>query len=306
MLIYDATGEWFFGEARDLRGFHRTGQVVNGAPVTYAQPSLFLTGEVKPYAKIRTAQGWLGRIGWRDFNANAPDRRSEPMRILQELATAMENHPQIDSTEEWIGVYVHECFHVFQHSFTDRDKAMRIRSEDEIGDRDVLEGLTDSPPYRRAVEEEFAMLSGAANEFTTQESAKRTLRRWYAARKQRVHAFQGAFRRAGNGGSLDDVDMAIMSSEGTATYVENLYLARPEAFGDPLLAADPHSRQYVPPGEEPGPIAERPRASGELGLYLYSLGDLVARLLDVADPSWKKRAFDRSDLLIGAVQAAIE
>ncbi len=52
MLIYDARGEWFFGQSDDLRGFFRTGQVVNGKPVTYAEPSLFLTGEVKPYAKI--------------------------------------------------------------------------------------------------------------------------------------------------------------------------------------------------------------------------------------------------------------
>jgi len=43
MLIYDAKGEWFFGEAGDLRGFDRTGQTFHGVSITYAEPSLFLT-----------------------------------------------------------------------------------------------------------------------------------------------------------------------------------------------------------------------------------------------------------------------
>jgi hypothetical protein len=306
MLIYDAEGEWFFGEARDLRGFHRTGQRVNGAPVTYAQPSLFLSTEIKPYATIRETDGWLGRIGWRDFDPDAPYRRTEPMMILQELEVAMENHPQIESTEDWIGVYVHECFHVFQKSFTDVDHAMRIQSKDEAGDRDAMELLAQGSAYRSALENEFVMLNGAVESSTTKDAAKRRLRRWLDARTKRVHGFQAAFRRAGGGGSLDHVDMAITSSEGTANYVEKMYLAHPDAFVDPHLAADPRSRQYVPPGEEAREIPERPADYPRLENYPYTLGDLVARLLDVADPGWKKTVFKRSNLLIGAVEAAVE
>jgi hypothetical protein len=307
LLIYDARGEWFFGEARDLRGFHRTGQALNGAPVTYAEPSLFLTGEVKPYATIRNADGWLGRIGWRDFDPDAPYRRTEPMMILQELAVAMENHPSsIADTETWIGVYVHECFHVFQNSFTDVKRAMRVQSEEERVDRNTLELMEEAGPYRAALQDEFIILNGAANSATTQESAKRTLRRWLEARTRRVRGFQGAFRRAGGVGNLDTLETALMSTEGTAAYVENLYLARPDAFVDPVLADDPRSRQYAPPGEEPPALAERRHEYSHLGRYLYTLGDLVARLLDFADPVWKRTVFDRGHLLIGAVEAAIE
>jgi hypothetical protein len=155
VLIYDARGEWFFGESRDLRGFYRTGQILNGAPVTYAEPSLYLTTEVKPYARIRRMDGWLGRIGWRDFDPDAPYRRSEPMLILQELGIAKQNHPGIADTERWIGVYVHESFHVFQHSFSDVRRAMRIEDSQERDDREVLERFAEIGEFRVAVQAEL-------------------------------------------------------------------------------------------------------------------------------------------------------
>jgi hypothetical protein len=43
-----------------------------------------------------------------------------------------------------------------------------------------------------------------------------------------------------------------------------------------------------------------------VGKYFYTIGDLVCRLLDIADEGWKRRVFDRRRLLIAAVEAAIE
>jgi hypothetical protein len=303
MLIYDARGEWFFGQSGDLRGFYRTGQMMNGLPINYAEPSLFLTGEVKPYARIRKQDGWLGRIGWRDFDADTSHPRSEPMMIMQELGTAKENHRSISSTEDWISVYVHECFHVFQHDFADVRKAQKI-GWDETGDRDVLDKLASSGEYEGAVAAEFVILNGAVTEATTKDSARQTLRRWLAAREERIKRFAKDFAKAGGKGDLDKVDMFLTSSEGTAKYVENMYLTTPEAFDDPALAGDPAARQYVPP-ESAGSkkIVRRTITYRRVGNYFYTIGDLVSRLLDVADEGWKSKVFDRSHLLIGAVAA---
>ena len=43
-----------------------------------------------------------------------------------------------------------------------------------------------------------------------------------------------------------------------------------------------------------------------VGNYFYTIGELVSRLLDVADEGWKQKVFDRSTLLIGAVGALPE
>ena len=306
MLIYDERGEWFFGQSQDLRGFHRTGQIMNGLPVNYAEPSLFLTGEVKPYARIRKQDGWLGRIGWRDFDADTRHPRSEPMMIMQELTTAKQNHRMIASTEDWISVYVHECFHVFQHEFADLRNAQKI-GWDETDDRSVLDKLAASGDYERAVTAEFVMLNDAVTEATTKDSARHTLKRWLAAREERVRRFQKDFAKAGGKGDLDRVDMFLTSSEGTAKYVEHLYVTTPEAFDDPSLVGDPLARQYVPP-ENAGAkkLIRRTVTYRGVGNYFYTIGDLVSRLLDVADESWKSKAFDRSTLLMGAVAALPE
>src|SRR5204863_336478 len=137
------------------------------------------SGEVKPYARIRREEGWLARIGWRDFDAGTRHARTDPMMIMQELGVALTNHHGIASTEDWIGVYVHECFHVFQRNFS---------------------GIRDAG---------------------------------------KTHLSRGI------------------------TYTS-------------------------------------------VGNYFYTLGDLVCRLLDVADEGWKTTVFDRRRLLIGAVQAATE
>lgn len=305
ILIYDSGGEWFFGQSEDLRGFYRTGQVVNGMGVTYAQPSLYLTGEVKPYARIRRQDGWLGRIGWRDFDADSYRKRTEPMMILQELETALENHPALTSTEDWIGVYVHECFHVFQHGFTDVQKASTIEWE-EKADRGVVEDLAEKGALRAPIAEEFAILNGAADDpAITPASAKKRLRRWLDAREQRVRGFQRIFQYAGGKGNLDRLDMSLLSAEGTATYVENRYLTTPEAYRDASLESDPRSLQYAGEGARTRQTT-RSITYKTAGNYFYSIGDLVSRLLDVADPSWKKKVFDRRRLLIGAVEAAVE
>lgn len=304
VLIYDAGGEWFFGQSQDLRGFFRTGQTVNGMPVTYAQPSLYLTGEVKPYARIRKQSGWLGRIGWRDFDADTNRKRSEPMMIMQELETALENHRALQSTEDWIGVCVHECFHVFQHSFSDVKKASQIEWE-EKGDRDVLEGLSQDGGLRSAIAEEFGLLSGVIDETTTPQAAKKRLKRWYEARERRVKDFQKIFEYAGGKGSLDRIDMALLTAEGTATYVENRYLTTAEAYRDPSLESDPRSLQFSGEGARTRETT-RSIVYKSAGNYFYSIGDLISRLLDIADPKWKAKVFDRRRLLIGAVEAAIE
>jgi hypothetical protein len=301
MLIYDERGEWFFGDSRDLRGFYPTGQQFNDLPVNYAEPSLFLSGEVKPYARIRRIDGWLGRIGWRDFDADTRHSRSEPMMIMQELSVALTNEHGLASTEDWIGVYVHETFHVFQHDFSAVRRASTIGAE-ELGDRDVLEQLARGGDYRAAVASEFVILNGAVNEATTKESAKGTLRRWLTARDERIRRYEKAFGRAGAKGDLDRIDVSLMSREGTARYVEQRYLTTPEALEDPALATDPQSLQFETGKAK---VSRRVSYTG-VGNYLYTLGDLVCRLLDVADESWKSKVFDRRRLLIGAVEAAIE
>jgi hypothetical protein len=312
MLVYDARGEWFFGEARDLRGFYRTGQKLNGVPITYAEPSLFLTQEVKPYATIRRHPNWLGRIGWRDFDPDSRYSRTAPMMILQELAIAMENH-HIESTEEWIGIYVHECFHVFQQQFADVSRALRIE-EDEKRDREVLEELAETPDYRKALIEEFNILNDAATEATTKKFARHTLKRWLILRNARVRGFQKRFERAGGKRDLDNIDMTLTSVEGTARYVETRYLADPDAFVDEegRLNRDPQARQYltdeaIATGTKPSrsPIRS-PRYSTGLTFYIYTFGDLAARLLDIADEDWKRKVFTRSNLLLAAVESAIE
>jgi hypothetical protein len=303
MLIYDARGEWFFGQSGDLRGFHRTGQTMNGLPVNYAEPSLFLTGEVKPYERIRRAEGWLGRIGWRDFDADTRHPRSEPMMIMQELATAMENARSVRSTEDWISIYVHECFHVFQHDFSDVRKAQRI-GWDETGDRDVLQKRMGSD-YATAINDEFVMLNGAATE-ATKDSARATLRRWLTAREERVKRFATTFEKAGGKGELERVDMYLTSAEGTAKYVQSRYVTTPDVFEDSSLAADPQSLQYAPRVAKKGKVVKRAFTYGSPGTYFYSIGDLVCRLLDIADEGWKARVFDRKRLLISAVEAAVE
>ncbi len=117
-----------------------------GFDKTEVKAMLIYDARGEPYARIRKVDGWLGRIGWRDFDADTRHPRSEPMMIMQELATAKENHRGVASTEDWIGVYVHECFHVFQHDFSDVRKAQKI-GVDESGDRGVLEKLATSEAF---------------------------------------------------------------------------------------------------------------------------------------------------------------
>ena len=305
MLIYDARGEWFFGESGDLKGFHRTGQTLNGLPVNYAEPSLYLTGEVKPYAKIRRADGWMGRIGWRDFDPDARSRKTVPMMILQELEVARVNHPRIHTTEDWIGVYVHECFHVFQQDSTDVKRASRI-DESEVDDRDVLERMAKAGPYHDAVAAEAEPLMKIQSETPSKEEAKTRLREWLAARTRRVKSFTPVFEKAGGKGDLDRLDMFLTSAEGTAKYMEQRYLTTWEAFADDMLVRDPRALQYVPPERGGKKRITRSQRYTEVGdQYFYPLGDLLSRTLDVVDERWKARAFDRKNLLVDAVAEAV-
>ena len=103
--------------------------------------------------------------------------------------------------------------------------------------------------------------------------------------------------------------MFLTSSEGTAKYVERQYLTIPEAFEDPTLVADPLARQYVSPeaaARGTRKTIRRTLSYRGVGNYFYTIGELVSRLLDVADEGWKQKVFDRSTLLIGAVGALPE
>jgi hypothetical protein len=170
--------------------------------------------------------------------------------------------------------------------------------------------FSDGTEYRKATAAEFVMLNMSVNDATAEVAARDALRRWLDARRHRVNTFHEAFKQSGGGRDLADVDMTWTSLEGTASYVEQQYLRTIEVFTDPLLAADLHARQNPSSDVEDLPFhqmaVERAAKHGYVENYFYAVGELVCRLLDRADPSWKSQIFERPNLLIGAVEAAIQ
>ncbi|MET0409950.1 MAG: hypothetical protein ABW217_01575 [Polyangiaceae bacterium] len=225
-----------------------------------------------------------------------------PWIIASTLDGLIGTHPAFGKgtpTEEWLGVFLHEFFHTRQFmlpSFRSALVALKTGKVDSV----ALEKLfKEDASYRALVEREYAVLSAAAarDAALTVGAAREALQSWsslYAERRARLHKLGGdAFVRA---------DAMLTYAEGTARYVEAMFLSDARFHSSLPLESDPHYESFRRSSAKPG---YQGLALRELGpRYVYALGMHLALVLDRADPTWKKRVSEEPEWIVSLARAA--
>lgn len=275
-LVFDAEGQWLAGCTMKGRppGFVATGETVLAEPVLWKPKSLALGDSVVPWEKAKMAV-----VGTVASQTNA-EGATFPVLVLQDWDALHAHHPGfVDAPMvEWLGVAVHEAFHahqLFHPSIRARTEAWRGRTIATVDDLAAF--YTTNGDYRRAVDEELAVLRSATAAEGTPAEAREALAHWARLRERRKATFGAALEAAHPGKEAWEVDGFMTFLEGTARYVEARFLA------------DTTSER---------PAYARSGLSGGSKRYVYALGMYVAFLLDRASPGWKARILDdRAPLL---------
>jgi hypothetical protein len=221
---------------------------------------------------------------------------ANPWILVSTIDALIAFHPAFGpdtTTEEWMGVFVHEFFHTrqllephFSQNFPDVITGAL--------DRDALVALYESNvAYRAAVEQEYALLvAAAANPEMSGAEARSVLRKWANLHAKR----QKLLRPPAQGEHLQRADVVYTYVEGVARYVENRFLVDAAYHPAASVAGDPRFSRFNA-HEHKGYEGMMSRKLGPR--YFYALGMHLALLLDRIAPDWKQRVHAEPDLLIG-------
>jgi hypothetical protein len=298
IVLFDPQREWVFQcpDLEALSQFEDGRATFRGGPI-FGAPTLTVPGQKFPYDKVK---GIVGRAG--GVFRLPPSSTETPFFLIQDLDALRANHPAFTatSTEDWIAIFVHEYFHVFQFS----QPAIKAFTKDWHKEWPQREGhskfFSDSQGYRDAVAAEVAILSQGLSK-KSKKTSKTILSKWLTLRKQRMANFKAEFEKTGGEGSLDATDGFFTMLEGTARYIEVRFLCEP-ALPRPDLNQDPSFHHFDDfQGCGPTKVSGRDKVSGD---FHYLMGMLVATHLDVVNPSWKKTVFSRPGFLVAEAQAA--
>lgn len=225
-----------------------------------------------------------------------------PWIIASSLDGLIGSHPAFGKgtpTEEWLGVFLHEFFHTRQFLLPSFRTALVELKTGKI-DAVALEKLfNEDTSYRALVEREYAVLSAAAarDAALTAQAARDALQSWstlYGERRARLQELgKEPFVRA---------DLMLTYVEGTARYVEAMFLSDPRFHSSLSLQADPHYQGFRSFSAKPGYQGLAQRQLGSR--YFYALGMHLALVLDRADPSWKERVGGEPEWLVSLARAA--
>lgn len=303
-LVFDGEGEWLTGcaVASTPSGFSATGETLLGHPVLHHPRSLVLGDQHVPFAKARLAV--VGTV----VPLTRGDGTEAPVLVLQEWDALREAHPGfVDSgMEEWLGIGVHEAFHVHQMwhpRVRARLNGWKARTIPVATKEDLAAFYGRDAEYRRAVDAEVDALRRAYVEAERPEQARRALGSWLTSYTQRRSTFAGRLDAELPGRDALEMDAFYTFLEGTARYVEAHFLVSPPRSAATLLQAEPTFGRFAATAGKP--VTELPGLGRGGPKYVYALGMYLSFLLDRASPDWKTRVLEHEDLLVGEVARVV-
>jgi hypothetical protein len=202
------------------------------------------------------------------------------------------------STEEWLSIFLHELFHTRQFLLPSFRPALVEMKSGQV-DASALERLfEDDAHYRALVEREYAGLEAAAarDAALTAEAAREVLQSWSA-----MYTERRALLRELGGEPFVRADVVLTYVEGTARYVEAVFLSDRRFHSSLPLQADPRYQGFRPFSAKPGYEGLVQRKLGPR--YYYALGMHLALVLDRADPTWKQRVSEEPEWLVSLARA---
>lgn len=222
--------------------------------------------------------------------------RETPWIIASSLDGLIGAHPAFGSdtsTEEWLSIFLHEFFHTRQFLLPSFRPTLVEMKSGKL-DAGALERLfKDDAGYRALVEREYAALAAAAarEAALTPDAAREVLQSWgsmYTERRAQLQELGGeSFVRA---------DLVLTYVEGTARYVEAVFLSDRRFHSSLPLQADPRYQDFRPFSAKPGYQGLVQRKLGPR--YYYAIGMHLALVLDRADPAWKKRVSEAPEWIV--------
>lgn len=229
-----------------------------------------------------------------------------PIVLMHKLEDLVVSHPgfpkESTTTEEILSIYIHEFFHVMQFTYPQISQFMdqHLEKKSFVDQSRLVKFYSTNPDYQAAVKKEYDLLSSylKSDQLQTPQSAKKILRQWLKLYNERTQKFSKSF-----GGNLKTWDAFWMFIEGSARYVESQFLLDPSLRADPeILSKDIYFKNFSHiTGDK---YTSLPAANRSLGnKYYYAIGAHVGFVLDIVNQKdWKKRSFQSTDWLVGAVK----
>jgi hypothetical protein len=296
ILLFAEKEEWLLGCPMQNNEFKPNGQVWRGQAVLWHDKSLYVTGKHLPFDQIKNSI--VGTVG----NYKNDQGVTKPVLVLQDWGALHSHHPAFvnSSSEEWLGIFVHEAFHARQMWHTRIAPLVKGWESDTLAKpEDLVNFYKNNPEFQKAINKEYELLRAAIDSGLKGKDVQRVLVQWLKLYQQRLTDFKQSMEKVMPGKQAWRVEQYEIFIEGTARYVEAKFLIA--ADGDfEALSGDPSFKNFASSkGKKP---SELPGLGGIGSRYFYSLGMYLSFLMDKVDPSWKKQVFDHDQLLINQVR----
>jgi hypothetical protein len=292
VLLIASDAQWVVNCPTIPQGFQRTGEDLRGLPVySTVADSVTVEGEKLPIATlVQMLPGTVQVPGM----PHGPSLGGElPYLIVCSIDALMQFHPAFQhdsSSDEWLAIFVHEFFHTRQLMHPALSAILPRLQPGGLDQAPLAAWFAEDTSYAERVRREYDVLSAAAalDDGLTREAALEALQQWRELYEQRhVIVDQKGLALA------DDLFTYL---EGSARYVEVMFLSHPDWRSGGTLEGDPHFedfRRFSPPGY--ARLFNR-----KLGREYYAaLGMHLGLVLDRADPTWKLRVAEHPRWLVG-------
>lgn len=305
--LYSQKTEWLLDcEGHVPTDFVNTAETFAGAPIYSGASPVTYYGTKVPYDALVSAKPATVSF-FQPAIAESQIYKERAWYVAATMEALSADHPAFDesmTSEEWLGILIHEFFHLHQLQNPTVD-AFLLTNEAEFlqnpGGR-LQKTFGESEAYAAAVEKSFVPLREAvASDDLDAAAARDALQEWLMLHRKR----QTRFSEELDWKTLAKWEDFELFLEGMARQVEDSYRTDPKlhAQAASLLKDDPRFKSFAASAGQTysNPKYGRMRAP----TWFYEMGAHIGRVLDVADPTWRAAVMNNDAFLVGEVERVL-